>query len=476
MSEFAFREENTVNVSWWFEPQNPNNPTGPRFNASPTAADTGTLNYDQLALNLDFTTAIDWGMGAGPLNLAVGAEWRDEGYEIEPGDPVSFFYGRTNNFNIRILNQAGGVAAPGTQGFPGFQQAVDESRDNVAAYVDFESQLSDRFLAGLAVRWEDYSDFGSTVDGKLSGRIDFNPRFALRGTASTGFRAPGVQQAFFTLRSTNLDASGNLADTLTAANNSSVTRALGIPPLQEETSENYSLGLVARPSDRFRLTVDVYRINIDDRIIFSDAISASVPAVGAILNPLGIGQVQFFTNAIDTKTDGVDIVALYDLDLGESLLALEAALSFNETEVTDRRSASAIIPVNLLFPATQVVLVEEGQPQEHYVLGGTWFWGDFSTNLRFNYFGGVSAQWFTQPFKQSWGGEWVTDLSVKYNLNENLSLTLGGMNLFDEYPDQWDPNGAFPFPQLGFTYGWETTPFGINGGYYFARLGYRFDH
>ena len=475
-SEFAFREENTVNVSWWYEPVDPNNPNGPKFNASPTAADTGTLGYDQLSANADFAGAVDWGVGAGPLNIGVGAEWREEGYEIDPGEPVSFTYGRTNNPDIVILDQNGGPAAIGTQGFPGFQDAVDESRDSVAVYADFESQLSQKFLAGVALRWEDFSDFGSTVIGKLSGRYDFTEHFALRGTFSTGFRAPGVQQAFFTLRSTNLNAEGVLTDTLTAANNSEVARALGIPGLKEEESTNYSLGLVARPSDHFRVTVDVYRIDIDDRIIFSDAISSSIPAVGEVLEPFGVGQVQFFTNAIDTQTEGLDVSALYDIPLGNSLLALEFALSFNDTEVVARRSSSAIVPVDVLFPDSQVTLVEEGQPGEHYVVGGTWFWGDFSTNLRFNYFGSVAAEWFTPGFKATWGGEWLTDLSFSYRLTDDLFFTAGGMNIFDEYPDEWNADRAFPFPQLGFVYGWETVPFGINGGYYFARLGYRFDH
>jgi iron complex outermembrane receptor protein len=123
-----------------------------------------------------------------------------------------------------------------------------------------------------------------------------------------------------------------------------------------------------------------------------------------------------------------------------------------------------------------VTLVEEGQPSEHYVLGGTWFYGDFSANLRFNYFGAVSAEWFTQPVKFTWGGEWLTDLSFSYRMTDDLRVTAGGMNIFDQYPDEWAVGPTNPFPLLGFKYGWETVPFGINGGYYFLRLGYTFDH
>lgn len=479
-SEFKFREENTANVTYWYEPTNPNNPTGPRFESTPTSADTGTLEFDELTLNLDFRGLVDWGVGTGPLNLATGLEWRQDGYKIEAGDEVSYEYGRTNNRSIIILDQTGAIAQPGTQGFPGWspQEAVDENRNSFAVYIDTEAQLSDKFLAGAAVRYEDYSDFGNTVTGKLSGRVDFTDAVALRGTVSTGFRAPSVQQTFYSQRSTNLNAAGVLTDTLTARQDSAVTRAFGIPALKEETSQNYSLGLVVTPAARFRLTVDLYRIEIDDRIVFSSNIGLGTSAaIDAILNSLNVGQVLFFTNAIDTKTDGLDVVALYDWKLSsESLISLEGAFHFNDTEVTDRRSSSSILPPAVLFDQAQVTLIEEGQPGEHYVLSGTYFRGGWKGNLRFNYFGEVAGEGFTPGFKQTWGGKWLTDVSLTAPLGNNLSLTIGGLNVFDEYPDKWDEQRAFPFPQLGFVYGWETLPFGINGGYYFARLNYRFNH
>ncbi len=490
-SEFRFREENTANVSYFYEPLNPANPTGPRFQETPTEADTGTLKLDQLSANLDFTGVIGWGVGAGPLLLAAGAEWRQEGYQITPGDPVSYQYGRTNNRNIRILNQTGSIAQPGTQGFPGWspQEAVDEDRSNFALYLDAESQLGAKFLGGAAVRYENYSDFGSTVNGKLSGRLDLTDRYSLRGTVSTGFRAPGVQQAFYSQRSTNLNAAGVLTDTLTARQDGAVTRAFGIPKLKEETSVNYSLGLVAKAADNFRVTVDVYQINIDNRIVFSsniqpeDLSTCGTPfnparcPIRAILDPLGVGQVLFFTNAIDTRTRGADLVAVYDWRFGgSSLLSLEGAFDFNDTQVTKRRSSSRILPAEVLFDQAQVTLIEEGQPRQHYVLSGTYYKGDWSANLRFNYFGKVAGEGFTPGFKQTWGGKWLTDLAIKVPIATDLSFTVGGLNIFDVHPDKWDENRAFPFPQLGFVYGWETLPFGINGGYYYARLNYRFHH
>jgi iron complex outermembrane receptor protein len=488
VSEFKFREENTINVSYWYEPRDPNNPTGPRFEESPTKADTGTLTYDQLGFNVDFAGVVDWNVGAGPLNVAAGAEWRQEGYKIEAGEEVSYEYGRTDNRAIPIFGQNGVIAAPGAQGFPGWSplEEVDEDRSNIAVYLDLESQLGKKFLAAAAVRYEDYSDFGDTLIGKISGRVNFTDRFAVRGTVSTGFRAPSVQQAFYSQRSTNLNAAGVLTDTLTARQDSDVTRAFGIPPLKEETSTNYSIGLVTRPANRFHITVDLYRIDIDDRIVFSSNIQPESGDCGtpfdpnrcpirAILDPFDLGQVLFFTNAIDTQTDGLDIVAVYDWDLGSaSSLTLEGAFHFNDTKVQARRSSSEILPPEVLFDRAQVTLIEEGQPGERFVVGATYRRSNWRANVRFNYFGEVSGEGFT-GIKQTWDGKVLTDVSVTVPFfQDKVSLTVGGLNIFDVYPDEWDEEAGFPFRQLGFVYGWETLPFGVNGGYYFTRLNFRF--
>lgn len=489
-SEFSFREENTINVSYWYEPTDPSDPTGPRFEQSPTAADTGTLEYDQLSLTFDLKRQIDWSSGAGPLYFAAGTEWREEGYEITPGDPVSYQYGRMDDRSIPILNQNGEISQPGTQGFPGWspREAVDGSRRSLAAYVDLESQITDAFRGGAAVRFEDYSDFGNTLTGKLSGRYEINDSYSLRGTVSTGFRAPSVHQIYYSQRSTALNAAGVLTDTLTARQNSDLTAAFGIPPLEEETSVNYSLGFVALPSPDLRVTLDLYRIDIDDRIVFSANIQPEDPAtcgepsdpvlcpIKAILDPFGAGQVLFFTNAIDTRTTGFDLVAEYKRRLGGSRLTLQGALHVNDTEVRGRRSSSEIIPPEVLFDHPQITLIEEGQPGERVMLSGSYERGPWTTDLRFNYFGKVAGEGFTPGFRQTWGGKWLTDLSFSYELTKELSLTAGGLNIFDVFPDEWDKQNAFPLPQFGFVYGWETLPFGINGGYWFARLGYRFDH
>jgi iron complex outermembrane receptor protein len=484
-SKFGFHERNSVNVSWWYEPLGAG-----IYGASPTSADTGTLKFDQTTVNLDFRGTLDFG-GSEPLSLAVGGEYRRENYAIEAGDPVSYTYGRTNNPAIIILNQNGGFAAPGIQGFPGFSpnEEVDDGRHNYALYADAETRFGGKFLVGGAVRFEDYSDFGSTATGKLSLRYDFTETFALRGTVSTGFRAPGVQQLFYSQRSTNIDpTTGLLADTLTARQNSAVTRAFGIEPLKEEESVSAAVGMSWRPSERFSLTVDLFRIDIDDRIIFSSNIAPesigndALPCNGtnsncpirAILAPFGVAQAQFFTNAIDTRTTGLDVVAEYSNEVGGGTLDLTALLHWNDTEVKSRRSQSAILSPEQLFDDSQVTLVEEGQPGQRHVFQAVWARGGWDWTLRANYYGEVAGEGFTPGFKQTWDGQTLFDAALGWNVTDKLRISIGGNNIFDTYPDKWDPAQAFPFPQLGFTYGWETLPFGINGAYYYGKVDFRF--
>lgn len=489
-SQFRFDESNSVNVSWWYEPIDPLDPAAGIYGESPTSAHTGTLEFEQTTVNLDFRGSVD-GFNDELLYLATGLEWRRDNYRIEAGDPVSYTYGRTNDPSIVIVGQNGNVAPAGIQGFPGFTPGteVDEGRHSAAIYFDAETNLSERFLLGAAVRFEDYSDFGNTTTGKLSARFNASEAFAIRGTVATGFRAPGVQQQFYSQVSTNLDpGTGQLTDTLTARQDSAVTRALGIPALQEETSTSGTLGIVWNPSDRFSLSADLFRIDIDDRIIFSgniapetvgtdglpcDGTNSNCP-IRAVLEPFAVGQAQFFTNAIDTRTTGLDVVANHNMELGGGELTVTALVHFNKTEVRERRSQSPILSPEQLFDDTQVTLIEEGQPRAHHMLQGVYETGNWQWTARANYYGSVSGEGFTPGVKQTWGGKTLFDLGVRYSFTDNAHLTVGGNNIFDTYPDKWDPVSGFPFPQLGFKYGWETMPFGMNGGSYYVRLDYRF--
>jgi iron complex outermembrane receptor protein len=400
------------------------------------------------------------------------------------GEPVSYQYGRTNNPAIRILDQTGHIAAAGIQGFPGYTPAteVDESRHNVALYLDVEHKFGTHLTIGSALRRERYSDFGDTTTGKMTLRWDPVQSLGLRASWSTGFRAPGVQQKFYSSVSTNLNAAGVLTDTLTAREGSAVARAFGIAPLKQEQSRSYSAGLVLRPARDFSVTADVYRTDIDNRIVFSSTIepeSGSCPTpsacpVKAILAPLRVGQVQFFTNAIDTATRGLDIVAEKTLRGRDGKLVLSGQLGLNRTEVTGRHSSSPVLGGSQLFDDAQVTLIERGQPRQHHVLAADYSTGPWGLNLRANYYGPVQGQGFTAPFVQTWEGKWLADLAGRYAFGKQFSVSAGVNNVFDTYPTRWDTVKAAPFPQLGFSYCWESCPFGLNGRSMYVRADYSF--
>ncbi len=471
-SQFDFHERNTINVSYWYEPK----PGGGIYADSPLSADTGTLKFDQTTFNADLKGTLNF--GEKEVSVATGYEYRRDGYGIVAGDPVSYQYGRTNNPNIKIFDQNGGIAAAGTQGFPGYtpSTAVDANRNNIALYLDLEHNVVREWLVTGALRYEKYSDFGATTTGKLATRFDPSKFFGLRGSFSTGFRAPGVQQRFYSQVSTNLNAAGILTETLTAREGSAVTRAFGISPLKQETSRNTNIGLVLRPMKDTSLSVDYYTIDIKDRIVFSSNIDRTLsPAVAAILDPLKVGQAQFFTNAIDTRTRGLDIVAEHKrkFDNGNQLV-LSAQMGFNETEVLKRKSQSKVLTGEQLFDSAQVTLVEHGQPRQHHVISADLSAGPWNTVLRANYYGPVKGAGFTADVV-TWSGKWVTDWTLRHSFTKQFSVSAGVNNLFDTFPDnkEWKAKGS-PFPQLGFTHCWETCPFGINGRSFYARVDYAF--
>lgn len=477
-SELGFHERNSINVSYWYEPK----PGGGIYAESPLEADTGKLKFDQTTFNADVRGPMEF--GASKVFVAAGFEYRRDNYAIEAGDPVSYQYGRTNNPAIKIFDQTGGIAASGAQGFPGYTPgtAVDAGRHNIAVYLDLEHNLTQQLLVAAAVRHEKYSDFGNTTTGKLSARFDPSKAIGFRGSVSTGFRAPSVQQKFYSSVSTNLNSAGVLTETLTAREGSAVTKAFGIAPLKQETSKSASIGMILRPMTNFSVTADLYRTNIDDRIVFSSNIApesgpcatAAACPIKAILDPLKVGQAQFFTNAIDTTTDGFDLKAEHTTRWTGSTLVLSGQLGFNQTKVKNRHSQSPVLTGAQLFDDSQVTLIERGQPRQHHVIAADYTVGPWNLNTRANYYGEVQGQGFTAPFIQTWEAKWLVDLSLRYAFTKRLSLSVGSNNIFNTYPTEWDKTKAFPFPQLGFTHCWETCPIGINGRSGYAKVDYAF--
>lgn len=439
-----FRTENSLNSTYGA--------------ASQTSFDSGGLTYGQTVLGVDFTRAIDAGLSQ-PINFAWGVEAREETYEIEAGEPASYNRGPA---------AAPGLAS-GAQGFPGFQPSneVNEDRTAVGAYVDVEVFPTERLLVGAAVRLEDYSDFGETLNGKLTARYDFTDSFALRGAVSSGFRAPSLQQSYFTSTASVFQAP-NVVETGTFPATSIVAQTLGAQPLEPEQAVNYSFGAVFQLGD-FDLTIDAYRIEISDQIVLSENISRTFsPQVAALLDPLGIQAARFFINGVETETEGVDIVGRYQLDAGGAgEFDFVAAINFNDVSVTRvPTSLSVLSPTPTLLGRNRILTIEEGTPGEKAVFSVDWSLNNFGATARVNYYGDVLQPGATAAADLHTGEHTLFDLEGRYRFSDNVAIALGVDNAFDEYPDavpaSLNTSGVTAFPFY--------SPFGFNGRFTYARL------
>ena len=449
-NEVGYRTENSIN--------------GTLIPNSPTSFDSGGFDYDQLVFNADVARSVEW-FGGKPSNLAIGFEARRESYSITAGESASYVAGPRQGASF-------GNPTPGAQGFPGFQPGneVDVDRSNIALYAELEAPLTDKFTASAAVRGEDYSDFGSEITWKASARYDFTDSFALRGTVSTGFRAPGLQQSYFTSTATNF-ISGVPFEVGTFPPSSDVAQALGAQPLDPEESTNYSLGAVFRLSG-FEATVDVYRIDIDDRIVLSENLGGT-PAIDALLQPFGIGRARFFINGVDTTTEGIDAVLHYAL-LTEAAGKWNFTLSanWNTTDVTALPSTNVIPQGGTLFGRINVITFEQGQPDNKQSLMINWDqqtgFGLFGATAKATHYGKVVEPQPTAPLDVMLGSAVVVDLELHTRFGQGFTAAIGADNLLDKYPTKTpiavNTTGATSYSRY--------APFGFNGRFLYARLGY----
>ncbi|MDQ3673837.1 MAG: TonB-dependent receptor [Gemmatimonadota bacterium] len=444
--------------------------------ASPTSFYAGAQRFNQLTTNLDVVRAFDR-LLAFPVSVAFGLEARRDNYKLERGDPNSYAEG-----TVRILDgpNAGQPAAPFAQVFPGFRPVdeADESRTNVGGYIDVESNLLPRLLLALAARAENYSDFGSTLDGKIATRYEPIDGFAIRGAAQTGFRAPSLSQSNFSAVSTNFINVGGVNtpfEIRTFAIGSPGATLLGARELEAEESVNYSAGLTARPFPSLSLTADYYHVEIDNRIVLSgNFIDPSVRTLLENNGIVGVSGARYFTNAIDTRTRGIDVVMQYGLNMApRGLLRFTAGHNQNKTKVT----RVAATPPQLaavsaaLFDRVQRALFEVGQPRNNTSLTANYSVGGLSFNVHTQRFGKVTEYMpaVTGAQDQTYGAKWVTDLALSYKLFNRLGLTVGGNNVTDQYPDTAitanQTRGIYPFDA-------SSSTWGINGAYYFVRASY----
>ena len=347
---------------------------------SPTAAYDGALIYSQTTFNLDAVTAVDLGF-FDETSIAFGAEFRVDGFAQEAGDMVT--YARGDTLCAESVNPTGDptmtgctggdITTPGMQGFQGYspEMAIDTDRNSFALYFDTETAITEEWLVAAAVRYEDYDDFGSTVIGKLSTHLSLTENLAIRASASTGYRAPGMQQANFTQRSISLD-NGELADLVTLRPNEALAEELGFTDLKEENSTNFSVGVIYT-NGNYSSTLDVYQIDIDDRIVYSGNITRGInteiddffdrhSAPGDSLD--GVKNVSIFTNAIDSETFGLDWVNQYTQELSSMDVVYELSYHHNNTEVSATNTSSSIVPNEVVFDNAQRLLVEKAQPQD----------------------------------------------------------------------------------------------------------------
>ncbi|MFD0844761.1 TonB-dependent receptor domain-containing protein [Flaviramulus multivorans] len=454
-----------------------------RQNASPTTFDAGGFNFMQNTVNLDINQFYDDIMNG--LNIAFGAEYRLENYEIIAGEEASYGQYTQEGELITLPTQSpavdffGNGRPGGSQVFPGFSPANELSRDrsSIAGYFDLEADFSETFLASFATRFENYSDFGSTINFKLATRLKASENVNIRAALNTGFRAPSLHQLNFNSTST-IFQDGIPVEVGTFSNDSRAAKLLGIPQLKEETSKSISLGFTAKmPEANLTLTVDGYFVAIDDRVVYTGQFAG--PGTGTeldnLLSQANASAASFFANAIDTESKGLDIVLTHKTDIGtNSRLKSDLSGTLSKTKKVGDIKASKVLEdaglVGTYFPEDSRIYLEAAVPRTKVNLTNNLTTGKWNVFLRNVWFGEVSEATTNVANQQEFGSKLVTDLSFGYQASENLTLTIGANNLLDVYPDR-----AIEANRSGGRFDWSrrSQQFGIGGRFLFARLSFK---
>jgi len=442
--------------------------------ASKTEFYAGKLGFSQASTNLDLSREFDLGLHT-PLKAAFGAEYRWENYSIGRGEDASW-----NDGGQLVLDgpNKGAKPALGAQGFPGFRPTdeTDADRSNVAGYADFELSPAKGLDFGFAGRAEHYTDAGTTVTGKFSGRYELASWLAARASVSNGFRAPALQQEDFTTTSTvQLVVNGVNVPTevKTFQVGNPAAAALGATPLKPEKSVNFSGGLTFTPFRNFASSVDYYNIAIDDRIVLSSTFSnASVASFLATKGYPGLGGGRYFTNGIDTRTEGVDFTSRYSLKLlDRDTLTLTAGYNHNQTHVTYVKATPADVLAltggTPIFDRQNILRFERGTPRDRISLSANYDLAKRASLLvRTTRYGEVLSAGSTAALDQVLGAKWVTDVEATYRFSRKVSLSIGANNVFDVYPEKLNAANNTSGLNLYSSF----SPFGFNGGFYYTRL------
>lgn len=451
--------------------------------ASPTSFDAGGFSFAQNTTNLDISQYFD-NVFSG-FNIAFGAEHRWEKYEITAGEKASYEQYTENGDVITNASQIpaqdffGNSRAGGSQVFPGFspKNEISRERSSLAGYLDLEADLTNEFLLTFATRFENYSDFGSTINFKLASRYKLSDNVNIRAAANTGFRAPSLHQLNFNSTSTIFNDEGDPVEVGTFSNDSRAAQLLGIPELKEETSRSLSVGLTAKiPDANLTFTADGYFVAIDDRVVYTGQFRG--PGTGTELDQLlsqaNATAAAFFANAIDTESKGIDAVITHNAIFGDNFkLKSDLAATFSKTKQVGDIQASPELEraglVDTYFPEDSRIYLEEAVPRTKVNLSNSLIAGKFNFFLRNVYFGKVTEAVSDPLRQQEFDGKVITDLSVGFQATDALTLTLGSNNIFDIYPDAADP--AFGNRSDGrFDWSRSAQQFGFSGRFLFARL------
>jgi iron complex outermembrane receptor protein len=462
-------------------------------NASPTQFDAGGHSLSQNTINLDFSKNYDSILEG--MNLAFGAEYRTENFDIFAGEIGSYATYDTNGNPITDPTTQSAPTIPnpdydpslpisddnplvlsrpgGSQGFPGYspKNVVDESRSNFSAYVDTEFDITKKLLVSAAVRFENYSDFGSTLNGKIASRLKISDAINLRGSISTGFRAPSLAQIYYNTGFTNFSSAG-ATEVLLSANDSPVTKAFGIESLNEEKALNASLGFTVTKGN-FTATIDGYMINVKDRIVLTGYFDAT--SLG-----LNVDAAQFFVNGADTKTRGLDVVLAWKKKFGENSFGATLTGNVNHMEITEVKNGS--LDEQTFFGERDKAFLLASAPESKFGLNLSYDRKWFNAGLSFTRFSEVKLLDYQMyedvadygsfadqkiAATDTYSAKMVTDLTLGFKLSKSLKLSVGGNNIFNIYPDQqddWVEAGGY----------WDSVQMGFSGAYYYARLGFNF--
>jgi iron complex outermembrane receptor protein len=441
----------------------------------------GTLIQEETVVNSDFVWSVDAGLSS-PLTVGFGAEYREETYEATEGDEQSYgigpyitqpLYAQTSP-GVYAYNSTVTMAFPGASGYGGTSPDAANAykQHNYAAYVSVEADLAESFSVGVAGRFEDYNTFGSTTVGKVNALWEITPMFSLRGTVGTGFHAPSPGQSNVQILTTAF-TNGVQVQTGTYPVTNPIAQYFGATALKPEESTNFGLGFVFQPLDNLTVTVDAYRIEVDDRIGLSQTYSVTAADIAAEPALLAVGEggdVQYPTSAYDSRTTGLDFVGTYSSRLGSGSLDLSLAYNYNETEVTK-------FDADIIGDA-QRADIEGTIPKHRGTLAASYGIGGFALSVRENYYSSFSLE---QEFPgQTFGAKFTTDLEGTYTFDDTYMVALGAANLFNVYPDKIMATEANPLYVLtnslsnGQVYPNGGGPFGSNGGFWYARLNVKF--